>query len=40
MRKCEETPVDHQFAVCYAFHHDNEHDTAETTNNPLFLPNI
>ena len=31
---CEETTFDKNFAVCYAFHHDNEHSIAESTNNP------
>ena len=30
----EETAVDQNSAVLYAFHHDNEHTTAESTNNP------
>ena len=34
---CEETTVDQNSAVCYAFHHDNAHTTAESTNNPSVL---
>ena len=35
---CEETKDDHQSAICYAFHHDNEYTTAEFTSNPSALP--
>ena len=34
---CEETTVDQNSAVCYTFHHDNEHTTTESTNNPSVL---
>ena len=35
---CEETKDDQQSAICYAFHHDNEYITAESTSNPSALP--
>ena len=35
---CEETKDDQQSAICYAFHHDNEYTTAESTSNPSALP--
>ena len=32
------TKDDQQSTICYAFHHDNEYTTAESTSNPSALP--
>ena len=34
---CEETTVDQNSAVLYAFRRDNEHTTAESTNDPSVI---